>query len=46
MIGHWIYVMRTINIPDISPLFKPLEDAIYLKLFPSFIGHSCSTNEC
>ena len=33
MIGRWMYVMRTI--PDISPLFKPL-DAIYLKLLPSF----------
>ena len=43
MIGRWIYVMRTI--PDISPLFKPLEDAIYLKLLPSFTGHSCSTSE-
>ena len=29
MIGRWMYVMRTI--PDISPLLKPLEDAIYLK---------------
>ena len=44
MIGHWMYVMRTI--PDISPLFKPLEDAIYLKLLPSFTGHSCSLSEC
>ena len=43
MIGRWMYVMRTI--PDISPLFKPLEDAIYLKLLPSFTGHSCSTSE-
>ena len=37
------YVMRTI--PNISPLFKPLEVAIYLKLIPSFTGHSCSTSE-
>ena len=29
-----------------SRLFKPLEDAIYLKLLPSFTGHSCSTSEC
>ena len=43
MIGRWMYVMRII--PDISPLFKPLEDAIYLKLLPSFTGHSCSTSE-
>ena len=45
MIGHWMYAMRTI--PDISLLFKPLEDAIdiYLKLLPSFTGHSCSTSE-
>ena len=38
MIGRWMCVMRTI--PDISPLFKPHEDAIYLKLLPSFTGHS------
>ena len=43
MIGRWMYVMRTI--PDISPLFKPLEDAIYLKLLPSFTGHSCCSSE-
>ena len=35
--------MRTI--PKISPLFKPLEDTIYLKLLPYFTDHSCSTNE-
>ena len=35
--------MRTI--PNISPLFKLLEDAIYLKLLPSFTGQSCSTSE-
>ena len=33
--------MRTI--PDIGPLFRPLKDAIYLKLLPSFTGHSCSS---
>ena len=43
MIGRWMYVMRTI--PDIGPLFKPLKDAIYLKLLPSFTGHSCSSSE-
>ena len=43
MIGRWMDVMRII--PDISPLFKPLEDAIYLKLLSSFTGHSCSTSE-
>ena len=44
LIGHWIYVMRTI--PDIGPLFKPLEDALYLKLIPSLTGHgSCSTSQ-
>ena len=36
-------MMRTI--PGISPLFKPLEDAIYLKLIPSLTGHSCSTSK-
>ena len=43
MTGRWMYVMRTI--PDISPLFKPLEDAIYLKLLPSFTSHSCCSSE-
>ena len=38
-----MYVMRTI--PGISPLFKPLEDAIYLKLIHSLTGHSCSASE-
>ena len=40
MIGRWMYVMRTI--PNIGPLFKPLEDAIRLQLIPSFTGHSPS----
>ena len=44
MVGRWMYVMRTI--PDIGPLFQPLEDAIYLKLILSPTGHgSCSTSE-
>ena len=29
-----------------GPLTKLLEDAIYLKLIPSFTGLSCSTSEC
>ena len=33
------------TIPDISPLFNPLKDTIYLKLLPSFTGHSSSTSE-
>ena len=33
-------VMRTI--PNIGPLFEPLEDAIRLQLIPSFTGHSPS----
>lgn len=44
MIGHWIYVMRTI--PNIGPLFQPLEDAIRLQFLPAFTGHgSCSPDE-
>jgi len=43
MVGCWIYVMRTI--PNISPLFKPFEDAIYLKLIPLLTSHSCCTSE-
>ena len=35
--------MRTI--PNIGPLFKPLEDAIYLQLIPLLTGHSYSTSE-
>ena len=39
-----VYIMRTI--PDVSPLFQPLEDVIHLKLIPSLAGHSaCSTLE-
>ena len=44
MIGRWIYVMRTI--PNIGPLFQPLEDAIRLQFIPAFTGHgSCSMVE-
>ena len=44
MIGRWIYVMRTV--PNIGPLFQPLEDAIRLQFIPAFTGHgSCSTDE-
>ena len=43
-IGCWVYVMRAI--PNISLLFRPLEDAIHLKLIPSLVGHdSCSAVE-
>ena len=44
MIGRWIYVMRTV--PNIGPLFQPLEDAIRLQFIPAFTGHgSCSMVE-
>jgi len=44
MTGRWIYVMRTI--PNIGPLFQPLEDAIRLRFIPAFTSHgSCSTDE-
>ena len=33
--------MRTI--PNISPLFQPLEDAIRLQLLPSITGHVAGT---
>ena len=36
MIGHWIYVMRTVL--NIGPLFQPLEDAIHLQFIPAFGG--------
>ena len=42
MIGRWIYtyVMRTV--PNIGPLFQPLEDAIRLQFISAFTGHgSC-----
>ena len=38
MIGRWIYVMRTV--PNIGPLFQPLEDAIRLQFIPAFTGHA------
>ena len=44
MIGRWIYVMRII--PNIGPLFQPLEDAIRLQFIPAFTGHGpCSMVE-
>ena len=44
VIGRWVYIMRTI--PDVGPLFQPLEDAIRLKFIPSLTGHSaCSALE-
>ena len=44
MIGRWIYIMRTI--PNVGPLFQPLEDAIRLKLIPALTGHgACSALE-
>ena len=48
MIGRWIYVMRTSmrTVPNIGPLFQPLEDAIRLQFIPAFTGHgSCSMVE-
>ena len=45
MIGHWVYLMRTI--PNIGSLFQPLEDAIRLQLLPSITGHVvCTTSGC
>ena len=44
MIGRWVYIMRTI--PNVGPLFQPLEDAIRLKLIPALTGHgACSALE-
>ena len=44
MVGHWMYVMRTI--PGINPLFKPPEDAInfetyYLSYWSFLLYMSC-----
>ena len=44
MISGWVYIMRTI--PNVGPLFQPLEDAIRLKLIPALTGHgACSALE-
>ena len=46
LVTEYNYVMRA-TIPNIGPLFKPHEDAIYLKLIPLqlFTSHSCSTSK-
>lgn len=38
MISLWVYIMRTI--PNIGPLFQPLEDTICLRLIPALTGYS------
>ena len=44
MIGQWVYIMRTI--PNVGPVFQPLEDAICLKLIPALTVHvACSALE-